>query len=325
MKNNVRIICPVCGNECRKIFKDFIELDECGTCHGIWFDPGEFSAAIELKEIKSSFPCPFCGGMLTEQEVMVGVEIINIHKCKSCHGIWIDGKNIQIFSEQGKKGIDKIRFLFPGVTIRESEYHPGLYIFSLIFNVPVEIYRPVRIFPKGLFLLVMVNIFIFLFLPSSLFEIYGLISSNAFSLSRLHSFITYGFFHAGFLHLLLNMYMMWIFGDNLYSRFIERHGKKDGVIRFFSFSVMCIIFSGLTHVILVRVFGNPDFLNIPLVGASGLVSAYIAAYYREFPDARIYQVLFFIPFKFSVKIYLIIYVATNLLLAYRHGANSMVS
>ncbi|PLX17689.1 MAG: hypothetical protein C0601_06570 [Candidatus Muiribacterium halophilum] len=215
--------------------------------------------------------------------------------------------------------------LFPGIEIEEKKYHPALYLFSLVFGVPIEIYKPVRRFPKGLFLIVLLNFLVFLFLPKGLFKVFGLISSEAFNPLRAYSYITYSFFHVGWLHIILNMYLFWIFGDNLYSLFYEKYSGEKGIKRFVLFSIICTAFSGLTHVILMRSFGDASLLNIPLVGASGLVSAYIAAYYRKFPDAKMYQVVLFYPFKVSVKIYLVFYLGLNLIMAYRYGVYSNIS
>lgn len=81
------------------------------------------------------------------------------------------------------------------------------------------------------------------------------------------------FLHGGFLHLIGNMWFLWIFGDNIEDAL--------GPLRFLLFYFLC----GLAAVI-AQVWIDPG-ATLPMVGASGAISGVLGAYILLFPKARI--------------------------------------
>lgn len=81
------------------------------------------------------------------------------------------------------------------------------------------------------------------------------------------------FMHGGFMHLLGNMWFMWIFGDNV--------ENATGHIRFVAFYILTGVLATLGYTFL-----NPD-SEIPLVGASGAISGVLGAYLVKHPTAPI--------------------------------------
>ena len=79
--------------------------------------------------------------------------------------------------------------------------------------------------------------------------------------------------HSGFLHLLGNIWSLWIFGDNVE----DVLGKSKTIV----FILLAAILSIYGHALL-----NPS-STIPIVGASGIVAAFMGAYLYMFPNARI--------------------------------------
>jgi membrane associated rhomboid family serine protease len=96
------------------------------------------------------------------------------------------------------------------------------------------------------------------------------------------------FMHAGFLHLAGNMLYLWIFGDNV--------EDAMGSIKYLIFYLVGGVIAALTHTFLY-----PD-SQIPTVGASGAISAVLAAYLILYPQSR---VLTFIPLGFFMQLRLI--------------------
>lgn len=86
-------------------------------------------------------------------------------------------------------------------------------------------------------------------------------------------FVSSMFLHAGWLHIVGNMWTLWIFGDNVEDRM--------GPARFLAFYVLCGLAAGLVHWLT-----NPS-STVPTVGASGAISGVLAAYFVLFPYARI--------------------------------------
>jgi membrane associated rhomboid family serine protease len=86
------------------------------------------------------------------------------------------------------------------------------------------------------------------------------------------------FMHGGWLHLAGNMLFLWIFGDNV------EHAM--GHIPFLIFYLVAGVVATMAHVLF-----QPDSL-IPLVGASGAISAVLGAYLVMFPRNRVLVFLF---------------------------------
>jgi membrane associated rhomboid family serine protease len=81
------------------------------------------------------------------------------------------------------------------------------------------------------------------------------------------------FMHASWLHLIFNMWALWIFGDNI----------EDYLGHFWY--LMFYLFAGLAAAALHTVF-NPT-VGIPSVGASGAIAGVMGAYLILFPSARV--------------------------------------
>ena len=84
--------------------------------------------------------------------------------------------------------------------------------------------------------------------------------------------VTYMFVHAGFWHLALNMYTLFLFGPR-----VEREWSAAEFARYF---VMCGMGGLLLHLLLFR--------GATLVGASAAVYGVMLAYARRWPDDEIY-------------------------------------
>ncbi len=107
--------------------------------------------------------------------------------------------------------------------------------------------------------------------PSQLSEFRAVCDdSDAHTLATL---ITSMFIHAGWAHIVGNMFFLWVFGDNVEDRM--------GHLGYALFYLLTGIFAGLAHA-----FMNVNDL-IPSVGASGAISGVMAAYLVLFPGATV--------------------------------------
>lgn len=95
--------------------------------------------------------------------------------------------------------------------------------------------------------------------------------------------LTNTFLHGGWLHLIGNMWFLWIFGPAMEARL----GRLGFVILYLGGGVAASLMHVLTH---------PQSLE-PVLGASGAIAAVIAAYAVTFPAARIVTIIpiLFIP------------------------------
>ena len=105
---------------------------------------------------------------------------------------------------------------------------------------------------------------------------------NFSNVSSLRTFITAIFLHGGWLHILSNMWFLWIFGDN-----VEAY---VGRIQY----VFLYIFAGIVGN-LVQYLIMPH-SSIPLIGASGAIAGVLGAYFVLFPYAKVKTLLFIFIF-----------------------------
>lgn len=92
------------------------------------------------------------------------------------------------------------------------------------------------------------------------------------------------FLHASWLHLIFNMWALWIFGDN-----VEDY-LGHGV--YLVFYLLCGFGAGLLHI----AFNINS--SIPSVGASGAIAGVMGAYFLLFPRARVLTLVPFFWFFF---------------------------
>jgi len=92
------------------------------------------------------------------------------------------------------------------------------------------------------------------------------------------------FLHGGWLHIIGNMWFLWIFGDNVEARF--------GRFPFLFFYLFCGVAAMATQYALY------PHSNVPTLGASGAIAGVLGAYLVRWPGARI---LTLVPFFFLIQ------------------------
>jgi membrane associated rhomboid family serine protease len=102
-------------------------------------------------------------------------------------------------------------------------------------------------------------------------------SGNLLPIAGLLPVFSSMFLHANLLHLVSNMWMLWIFGDNVED--CMGHG------RYLLFFLLCGIAS-----VAAQSLAHPE-STIPMVGASGAISGVLGAYFLTYPHARILTLL----------------------------------
>jgi membrane associated rhomboid family serine protease len=98
-----------------------------------------------------------------------------------------------------------------------------------------------------------------------------------------HRLISSGFVHGGWLHLLINMFVLWNFGEIVERHFIVFFGPVRGVIYFVLVYLLVIICASLPSY-----FEKKDNENYLAVGASGGVSGIVFIYILLYPWEMLY-------------------------------------
>jgi len=154
---------------------------------------------------------------------------------------------------------------------------------------------------------------------------YGAIPNQISEGKSLLTLITSMFLHGGIMHLIGNMWFLWVFGDNIEHRL--------GKIKYVLFYFLTGIIASLTHVYTV----SADLMHIPTIGASGAISGIIGGYAILFPKNRIRAFMWFLvfgPIFFYLPAFLyigiwffyqIIYVGTITPIAYMAHIGGFVS
>ena len=98
------------------------------------------------------------------------------------------------------------------------------------------------------------------------------------------SFVTNLFLHASWTHLIVNMWFLWIFSDNVEDRM--------GRLPFLIFYLVCGVFATI-----LQWYFDP-MLDIPVIGASGAIAGVLAAYFFLYPFERV--IVFFPPIVLQI-------------------------
>lgn len=111
--------------------------------------------------------------------------------------------------------------------------------------------------------------------PDGFIATYALIPAlvDFSNLATLTPFITAMFLHGGFLHIISNMWFLWIFGDDV-----------EGHLGWFFFPVLYFV-SGIAGNVAQYMLMPAS--SIPMLGASGAVAGVLGAYYVLFPHSKI--------------------------------------
>ncbi len=166
--------------------------------------------------------------------------------------------------------------------------------------IPIRDKNPSGTFPYVTIGIIITNIFIFFYelsLGSDLATFvhqYGVVPAKTIHYFQTHEsipiniffpFLSSTFLHAGFIHLIGNMWFLWIFGDNIEDRL--------GHIKYLCFYILCGAIASSVHV-----FFNSQ-SQLPCIGASGAIAAVLGAYMITFPRARVTTI---VPIFFFIQI-----------------------
>ena len=102
---------------------------------------------------------------------------------------------------------------------------------------------------------------------------YGLIPARLMRGEGYYTLLTNMFLHGGWMHLLGNMFFLYIFGDNV--------EDACGHVKYLIFYLICGVAASLFW--LATSWGS----QYPAVGASGAISGVMGAYFVLYPEARV--------------------------------------
>ncbi|MBU1412478.1 rhomboid family intramembrane serine protease [Myxococcota bacterium] len=306
--------CPCCALPLEPVLYDQVELDICRSCGGVWLDGGEGAIVIGpagdprlwerhgviLREEPSEHLCPVDGAVLAEVILRHGRDEVTIEVCPECRGIRLDaGEGARVQS-------------IVTAAIQESPQlqEPGFWSFMLqaVSGIPIEVWNPVRRRPWLTIGLVVTLTVVFLVefalhlsfgdaITERIVHLFGYTPGRVWE--QPWTLVTYGMLHGGWLHLVGNIYFLYVFGDNIE----DRLGRKSFLTIYF----MAVIAGALAQHLVDK--------DTPVVGASGAIAGLMGAYLVLFPRVKVYVVLLMARLKMRVFWYMGIWVGMQFLIA----------
>jgi membrane associated rhomboid family serine protease len=153
--------------------------------------------------------------------------------------------------------------------------------------------------PTAIFFLLIANGLLF---AAQQFPLFGNLSGRYLALWPLHSMVaefypwqlvSYSFLHGDMIHLIFNMFMLWMFGREL--------EIIMGTRRFLIYYMTCVVGAGVIQLIVSALQGSPN----PVVGASGGVFGLLLAFGMTFPNRMI--MLLFPPIPMKAKYMVVLF------------------
>ncbi len=157
--------------------------------------------------------------------------------------------------------------------------------------IPLRDTQPSHSKPIVTLMIIAVNVFVFVYMLS--LDPYSqnyFIRQFAMTPARLSlsTMVTSMFLHGGWMHLIGNMWFLWVYGDNVED--ILGHGK------YLVFYLLCGIAAAITQYAMY-----PD-ARVPTLGASGAIAGVMGAYLIKFPHSRIVTLIPIFVFWTTVEI-----------------------
>jgi membrane associated rhomboid family serine protease len=191
--------------------------------------------------------------------------------------------------------------------------------------IPFRDNIPTRTFPVITISIILANVFVFLYelglgrgLERFIMQ-YGVVPAAVFAWPQsdrpltavLLPFLTSMFLHAGWLHLIGNMWYLWIFGDNVEDRL--------GHFTYLIFYLLCGLGAGIVQTVL-----NYDSV-IPSLGASGAIAGVLGAYVISYPRSRVLTLLPILIFWPIIEIPAVFFLGFWFIMQFLSGATSLTA
>jgi membrane associated rhomboid family serine protease len=323
----MRLGCPRCLSRMVVVGLGDVQVDHCYGCGGTFLEAGEAAEAIGVHAEPTTWldsgasvhlgptemACPRDGERLHAHKVHDRSREVEVDVCPRCDALWLDKDECtELRAIVMVAGQDRAAF-----TQGEESNRPTIrgYLFRLLTAMPGEVWNPTHRRPVlnwSLLALIALAFAVQVWAvirieddPSALggwFPFHGLwlVPLELHALTNLQSLVAYIFLHVGILHLLANIYFLFLFGDN-----VEDYlGRWRYLILFLASGVA----GGVAHAMF------PVDASIPLLGASGAIAGVMGAYLVCFRGVRLRVVWLFIPLRVRVEIFMALWVVIQLAL-----------
>lgn len=324
--------CPKCKLRLQPLTHGGVALFYCLECRGLWFDGSEVVRVIgdaEAGPLKDNLvgprsraiplACPRGHGGLREVTLELPDYRTDASGCPECCGVWMEAtdltrirphlphpevasderiESLKLRVKEAQQAADEARLA------RQEKALPSMLFLIQAPLAPIKFYSGVRRRPFATYGLIAANIAVFLLQwasPGSWTSDFALVPRNFMQGAAPWTLLTAMFLHGSLFHLAGNMYFLGIFGDNVEDRL--------GVPQYLALYVLGGLLAWL-----VQIASAPQ-ADVPIIGASGAISAVMGAYASLFPHRKLYVMVIFFMRRVRALWYLIIWLAFQIYLA----------
>lgn len=265
------------------------ELDICPRCSGLWCEPDDWEREHLGEPLKAPDPrgerpsqlCPRC--RVPMAPILVeGVADLVLDQCATCRGVWFD--HTELDSAMAAEGLRQHR---------ESISKPttwGQWCFQLLAGLPVEFNVPPRTRPWVTLGIVASCVVVFGLQHLVDLMMFAANTEGPFTVLDAATLVSHQFLHQSVLHLVGNMYLLYVLGDNVEDVLGHR--------RFLLFYLFCGAVAAIPHMAINWGTASGS------AGASGAIAAVAAAYFVLFRHAHLTFMLFVVQFKVRAPFWL---------------------
>jgi len=288
------------------------EVDKCQQCHGLWFERGELNSALSVADNDddevdlerhlgdklgtSERHCHVCDQGMDRYHLMAGFEV-EVDTCTSCYGVWLDHEELEKVVQSPAIGQALLELDKP---VRKRTW-----LFQILSQMPVEYNLKTKNTPWVMYGLLILNFMIFISYTVGLvgesfaYDNFALHSDEVSKGQQLWTLITHMYMHGGIMHIIGNMYFLYIIGDNLED--VLGRGK------FILYYTICGLAAAAAQII-----ADPS-SPIPMVGASGAIAGLFGMYLLWFRHASLTLMIIVYQKKVSPMIFFAVWLAFNIL------------
>jgi len=301
---SAQLICPRCSLPLKKVQTPGRTLWACDGCGG---------RAITLELLRHTFtsesinplwlhairgegtkagPCPSCRNPMIDVQLSENAKV-DVDVCRICHMVWFDAHEMDSLAalpapapadnltQEAREliAMEKIKALAEQARGPDFDSEPpdewwkwiaGVCGMPVEFDAPAETLRP---WITWFLCLLMIGITAFAFPHlQEIVQRFGLIPAQATRLKGF-TFLSSFFLHAGAIHLIGNLYFLFVFGDNV-EDFLGR-------FRYLGLIALAAFVGDVAHIAI-----DPR-SEVPSIGASGGIAGVITFYALQFPRVRL--------------------------------------
>ncbi|WP_027331102.1 rhomboid family intramembrane serine protease [Marinimicrobium agarilyticum] len=285
---------------------------QCDHCRGVWFEDGALNRAIAHKHEhideydheehlgakigKGDRLCRRCDSAMERYHLLKHYEV-EVDCCPSCDGVWLDRHEVTevMQSPQLKDALATLN--------RSTSWRS--WAFQLLTQMPVEFNLKAHRTPWVTYGIIVLCSLLFIagqVVPGLEMPLYAWLGFNSDAPSWLQPFqlVTHQFMHGSWMHLLGNMYFLWLVGDNIEDAL--------GHWRY----LMLYLVSGIAAALAEWLFFDASGGPLLMVGASGSIAALFGVYMIWFRYASLTMMIVVFQIKLAPHWYFLFWSGFNI-------------